>query len=77
MTVANAGKDMLFAEVAAEGYPVKPLAPRDDRIALECSWWTPGGKAITSLQFKTGDMVVARLKVQAKQRIKDAMVVDA
>ena len=76
VTVANTGKDTLFAEVAAEGYPVKPLAPRDDRIALERSWWTADGKAITSRQFKTGDMVVVRLKVQAKQRIKDAMVVE-
>lgn len=75
--VANKGKDTLFAEVAAEGYPVKPLAPRDDRIALERSWWTPDGKAITGRQFKTGDTVVVRLKVQAtRQRIKDAMVVE-
>ena len=76
MTVANTGKDTLFAEVAAEGYALKPLAPRDDRIALERSWWTADGKAITTRQFKTGDMVVVRLKVQAKQRIKDAMVVE-
>ena len=76
VSVANTGKDTLFAEVAAEGYPVKPLAPRDDRITLERSWWTPDGKAITTRQFKTGDMVVVRLKVQAKQRIKDGMVVE-
>jgi uncharacterized protein YfaS (alpha-2-macroglobulin family) len=76
VTVVNTGKDTLFAEVAAEGYALKPLAPRDDRIALERSWWTPDGKAITSRQFKTGDMVVVRLKVQAKQRIKDGMVVE-
>ena len=76
VSVTNTGKDTLFAEVAAEGYPVKPLAPRDDRIALERSWWTPEGKAITSRQFRTGDMVVVRLKVQAKQRIKDALVVE-
>jgi uncharacterized protein YfaS (alpha-2-macroglobulin family) len=76
VTVTNKGKDTLFAEVAAQGYPVKPLAPRDDRIALERSWWTPDGKSTTSRQFNTGDLVVVRLKVQAKQRIKDALVVE-
>jgi hypothetical protein len=76
VTVANKGNNTLFAEVAAEGYLVKPLAPRDERIALERSWWTVDGKAITSREFKTGDMVVVRLTVQAKQRIKDALVVE-
>jgi uncharacterized protein YfaS (alpha-2-macroglobulin family) len=76
VTVANTGKDTLFAEVAAEGYAVKPLAPRDDRIALERSWWTVDGKAITGRQFHVGDMVVVRVKAQAKQRIKDALVVE-
>lgn len=76
VSVANTGKDTLFAEVAAEGYALKPLAPRDDRIALERSWWTVDGKAITGRQFHVGDMVVVRVKVQAKQRIKDALVVE-
>lgn len=76
VSVTNTGKETLFAEVAAEGYPIKPLAPRDDRIALERSWWTVDGKAITARQFKTGDMVVVRLTVQARQRIKDALMVE-
>ena len=76
VVVTNTGTDLLFAEVAAEGHALKPLPPRDDRIALERSWWTPDGKPLTGRSFKTGDLVVVRLKVNARQRIKDALVVE-
>ena len=66
----------LFVEVAVEGYPLKPLPPRDDRIAIERSWWTTAGVAVSERQFKTGDMLIVRLRVQARQRVKDGLVVD-
>lgn len=75
-SVANAGTEALFLDIAAEGYPVKPLAPRDDRIVLERSWWTVEGKLLTTRQLSSGDLVVVRLRVQAKQRIKDALIVE-
>ena len=76
MVVVNTGTNALFVELAAEGYPIKPLAPRDDRIVLERSWWSTSGKPVNARQFKTGDMVVVRLRVQARQSIKDALVVE-
>lgn len=76
ISVANKGKDVLFAEVSVEGYATKPPAPRDDRISLERSWWTADGQPVTGRQFKTGDMLIVRVKVQSKQRIKDALVVE-
>ena len=76
MVVVNTGTNALFVELAAEGYPLKPLAPRDDRIVLERSWWSTSGKPVNARQFKTGDMVVVRLRVQARQSIKDALVVE-
>ena len=66
----------LFIEVAVQGYPIKPLPPRDDRITIERSWWSTAGVAISERQFKTGDMLIVRLRVQARQRVKDGLIVD-
>ena len=76
ISLTSKNSEPLFVEVAAEGYPVKPLPPQDDRISLERSWWSTAGTKLDTRQFKTGDMVVVRLRVQAKQRVKDAMVID-
>ena len=66
----------LFVEVSVQGYPVKPLPPRDDRISIERSWWTTDGRPMTERRLKTGDMLIVRLRVNAKQRIKDGLVID-
>ena len=76
ISLSSKSTDPLFVEVASEGYPLKPLPPQDDRISVERTWWSTNGTQLSTRQFKTGDMVVIRLRVQAKQRIKDAMVID-
>ena len=76
ISVTNTSGAVLFAEVAVEGYPLKALAPRDDVINIERSWWTSAGVATTTRQFKAGDTVLVRLRVSGKQRIKDALVVE-
>jgi uncharacterized protein YfaS (alpha-2-macroglobulin family) len=75
-TLTNTGSNPLFLEVSAEGYPVQPLPPQDDRIVLERTWWSADGQALTNRQFKTGDTVIVRVKVNARQRIKDALIVE-
>jgi uncharacterized protein YfaS (alpha-2-macroglobulin family) len=70
------GTQPLFAEVAVQGYPVKPLPARDDRISIERTWWTTEGRPVTERRFKTGEMMIVRLRVLAKQRVKDGLVVD-
>jgi uncharacterized protein YfaS (alpha-2-macroglobulin family) len=76
ISVQNKGRQPLFAEVAVSGYPVKPLAPRDDRIQVERSWWNTDGSAVTQRQFETGEMLIVRLRVSASQRVKDGLVID-
>jgi len=76
ISVTNTSGAVLFAEVAVEGYLLKALAPRDDVINIERSWWTSAGVATTTRQFKAGDTVLVRLRVSGKQRIKDALVVE-
>jgi uncharacterized protein YfaS (alpha-2-macroglobulin family) len=66
----------LFAEVAVSGYPVKPLASKDDRILIERSWWNTDGSPVAQRQFKTGETLIVRLRVTARQRVKDGLVVD-
>ena len=76
ISVASTNSEPLFIEVAAQGYPTKPLEARSDRIAVERSWWTAAGAPAATREFKTGDMLVVRLRVNASERIKDALVVD-
>ena len=76
ISLGNKSGATLFAEVALEGYPLKPLAARDDSIGIERSWWSSAGTALASRQFKTGDTVLVRLRVQTRQRIRDALVVE-
>ena len=76
VSLTNQSGAVLFAEVAVEGYPIKPLAPRDDRISIERSWWSGEGTPLATRQFKAGDTLLVRLRVSAKQRIKDALVVE-
>ena len=76
ISLTNQGKEALFVEVAAEGYPAKPLPPQDDKIAIERTFWSAAGKQLLGRDFKTGEIVVVRVRVNAKQRIKDALIVE-
>ncbi len=76
ISLTNKSNATLFAEVAVEGFPLKPLAARDDSIAIERSWWSSTGAALSGRSFRSGDTMLVRLRVSAKQRIKDALVVE-
>ncbi|MFM9880279.1 MAG: alpha-2-macroglobulin family protein [Burkholderiaceae bacterium] len=76
IALVNRSKDVLFAEIAAEGYPVKPLLPQDDKISVERTLWGSDGKPVAGRDFKTGEVVVVRVRVNSRQRVKDALVVE-
>jgi hypothetical protein len=76
VSLKNEGANPLYLDVTAQGYPVKPLAPVSDRIAVERAMFTTDGKPVTARQFTTGEMFIVRLRVKATQSIKDGLVVD-
>lgn len=76
ITITSRNTQPLFVEVAAQGYPVKRLEARSDRISIERSWWTASGARVETREFKTGDLLIARLRVAASEPIKDGLVVD-
>jgi len=76
ITLKNEGGAPLYIDVTAQGYPIKPLPPTTDRIAVDRAMFTTDGKPVTARQFTTGEMFIVRLRVKASQTIKDGLVVD-
>ncbi|MBY0368055.1 MAG: alpha-2-macroglobulin family protein [Burkholderiaceae bacterium] len=76
LALKNDGSAPLFIDITAQGYPVKPLPPSSDRIAVERAMFTTDGKPVAARQFATGEMFIVRLRVKAAQQIKDGLVVD-
>jgi uncharacterized protein YfaS (alpha-2-macroglobulin family) len=78
ITVTNKGKRPVFIEASVQGASQKPLAPQSDRLSIERSWWSTTGEAIPAGRtFRTGDMMVVRLRAQAKNlHVKDGLIVD-
>ncbi|MCE4540090.1 alpha-2-macroglobulin family protein [Pelomonas sp. P7] len=76
VTLKNEGTAPLYLDVTAQGYPVKPLPPSSERIAVERAMFTTEGKPVSARQFTTGEMFIVRLRVKATQLVKDGLVVD-
>jgi uncharacterized protein YfaS (alpha-2-macroglobulin family) len=76
VSLTNTSDGVLFAEVSVQGYPLKAPAAIEDPIRIERTWWSSTCSALTTRQFKSGDTVLVRLRVSARQRIKDALVVE-
>ncbi|WP_051379137.1 alpha-2-macroglobulin family protein [Derxia gummosa] len=76
VTVKNRGDTPVWLEVATEGFPLKAPVIAEPRIAIERSWWTVDGKPVAGREFRTGEVVLVRLRVTAKQPVAQGLVVD-
>jgi len=76
ISLKNTGSEAIWAEVAIEGFPVKPPVIADARIDIERTWWTVDGKRTTAREFRTGEVLIVRLRVTAKQTDEQGLVVD-
>ncbi|MDY0743443.1 alpha-2-macroglobulin [Paucibacter sp. R3-3] len=76
-TLRNDGDAPLFVEAAAQGYPVKPPVPQADAITIERELFDTKGQSVSGKRdFATGDLLIVRLRVTAKQQMNDGLVVD-
>ena len=77
VSVTNTSERPLFLQYAVAGYPLKPPVPaEDDAISIERAWFTADGAPLKARTLRTGDMLVVRLRVKARQAIRDGMVID-
>lgn len=76
LTIENRGRDALWIEVETSGFPIKPPAPNNDKIALERHWFTPDGHPWKGGALKVGDMLLVRVSAKAGQAIEDGLIVD-
>jgi uncharacterized protein YfaS (alpha-2-macroglobulin family) len=76
ISIENKGKNPLWLEVEASGYPLKAPVASTDKMTLERHWFNVNGKPWTGGQLKVGDMLLVRVTAKSKQPIEDAMIVD-
>ncbi|MBB5206707.1 alpha-2-macroglobulin family protein [Chiayiivirga flava] len=58
------------------GTPTTAPAPKDDPIRVRRSWYTTDGTLFTGSELTEGDTLIAKLTVEAKEQVPDALVVD-
>jgi uncharacterized protein YfaS (alpha-2-macroglobulin family) len=75
IVIENTGKNALWVELEASGFPLK-IPTGSDKISLERAWFTPDGKPWQGGNLKVGDMLLVRVTAKAKQTIADALVID-
>ena len=76
IVIENKGKNPLWIEIEASGFPLKPPVPSTEKITLERTWFTPDGKPWKGGTLKVGDMLLVRITAKSKQLIEDALVID-
>ena len=76
VTLENKGSAALFVEIEAAGYPLKAPVPKNDVIELTRDWFDTDGGPWNGGVLQTGDMLIARVTVRARQSIEDGLIVD-
>ncbi len=66
----------VYISLQTQGYPVKPPAEKKDDIQIERNYYDLQGNLIEIGQHQVGDVLMVQVSVVAKQRIKDALLVD-
>ncbi len=66
----------VFASIDVAGVPRTAPAPDDKAISIQRSWYNPDGTPWTPGPLKEGQVLVAALRIQAREAMPDALVVD-
>jgi uncharacterized protein YfaS (alpha-2-macroglobulin family) len=76
VTITSTHKERLFVELAYSGFPVKPLAPKSDVIALTRTLYTADGALLGDRPLRAGETLIAHVTAQSRVPIANALVVD-
>lgn len=66
----------LFCSVEVAGYPKQPPEQETDHAVIDRMYYTLSGQPIENRTFTVGDLLIAHLKINAKEDIFDALVID-
>ncbi len=66
----------VFASVDVAGVPRAAPAPDDKQVSVQRSWYNPDGTAWKPGPLKEGQVLVAALRIEAREAMPDALVVD-
>lgn len=66
----------VFATVDVAGIPRTPPAPDDSAISVKRSWFNPDGTPWKPGPLREGQVLVAALRIEAKESMPDALLVD-
>ena len=66
----------LFMQIRIKGYPQKAPDAMMDTFKIQRHYYTLKGEAVDLTQLKVGELLLVHLKLKAKERISQALVVD-
>lgn len=76
VTLRNQGSSNLYARLDVVGYPQSSPAPYSNNLQISRHYLGLDGKEKSLSALKSGELVLVQLKVSAKERVPDALVVD-
>lgn len=74
--LTNRHKDRLYLELAVAGYPVKPLAKKDDPIVLTRKFFTAEGKPLGERALRVGETILVQISARSRTAIPTGMIID-
>ncbi len=66
----------LYASAQVSGYPQTAPEPEEEHATISRSYYRLDGQPVADLNFKTGDLIVAHLRIVGLEDMVDALVID-
>lgn len=76
LSLTSTSETPLFVDAAVSGYTASKPQPVSEKLNIERRWYNLQGEQINPSSFKSGELAIVKLTVNAKQRTPDALIVD-
>lgn len=76
LTLANNGNNTLYTQLNVVGYPKVAPKPSQNVLAVQREFLDLTGNPISLTNLKSGDLVLATVKVTTSEQVSDALLVD-